>query len=266
MTLDRRTLLAFFASSGLGHTLLPGVLWAQIQPGTRKLTIEMVREAARLAGLSWTDQECQELLDSLSSFSRHAEGIDKATLTNASPLPIHFDPRPPGIAEPPLPPAVFRLDAPPRLRRPQNLEALAFWPLTHLAQLVQSRQVTSVELTRMYLDRLARYNGQLNCVVTITDARALAEAAAADKAIAAGKYLGVLHGIPYGVKDIIAAVGYPTRWGAPHLDRQTFDEDAAVVQRLHAAGAVLVAKLTTGEMAFGDQWAGGRTNNPWNLL
>lgn len=96
MTLDRRTLLAFFASSGLGHTLLPGVLWAQIQPGTRKLTVEMVREAARLAGLAWTDQECQELLDSLSSFSRHAEGIDKPTLTNASPLPIHFDPRGPG--------------------------------------------------------------------------------------------------------------------------------------------------------------------------
>lgn len=263
--LDRRTILAFFAATGAANTLLPGALWAQIQPGTRKLTIEMVREAARLAGLSWADQECQELLDALSSFSRHAEGIDKPALTNASPLPIHFDPRPHGISERPLPPAALRLDTAPQLRRPQNLEALAFWPLTHLAQLVQSRQVTSVELTRMYLDRLARYNGQLNCVVTITDARALAEAAAADRAIAAGTYLGILHGIPYGVKDIIAAKGYPTRWGAPHLDRQTFDEDATVVQRLHAAGAVLVAKLTTGEMAFGDQWAGGRTNNPWNL-
>jgi Asp-tRNA(Asn)/Glu-tRNA(Gln) amidotransferase A subunit family amidase len=105
----------------------------------------------------------------------------------------------------------------------------------------------------------------LNCAVTITEARALAEAAAADRALASGKYLGVLHGIPYGVKDIIAAKGYPTRWGAPHLDGQTFDDDATVVQRLQAAGAVLVAKLTTGEMAFGDQWAGGRTNNPWNL-
>ena len=264
--LDRRTILAFFAATGAANGLLPGALWAQIQPGTRKLTVEMVREAARLAGLTWTDQECQELLDSLSSFSRHAEGIDKATLTNASPLPIHFDPRPHGIAQPPLPPAAFRLDAPPRLRRPQNLEALAFWPLTHLADLLRSRQVTSIELTTMYLNRLARYNGQLNCVVTTTGTRALAEAAAADKAMAAGKYLGILHGIPYGVKDIIAAKGYPTRWGAPHLDRQTFDEDATVVQRLHAAGAVLVAKLTTGEMAFGDQWAGGRTNNPVESL
>ena len=79
--LDRRTLLAFFAATGAANSLLPGTLWAQIQPGTRKLTIEMVREAAALAGLSWTDQECQELLDALSSFSRHAEGIDKATLT-----------------------------------------------------------------------------------------------------------------------------------------------------------------------------------------
>lgn len=93
----------------------------------------------------------------------------------------------------------------------------------------------------------------------------MTEAAAADQAIAAGQYRGVLHGVPYGVKDIVAAKGYPTRWGAPPLERQTFDDDAAVVERLHQAGAVLVAKLTTGEMAFGDQWAGGRTNNPWNL-
>lgn len=263
--LNRRTLIAFFATTGVANTLLPGVLWGQIQPGTRKLTTEMVREAARLAGLDWTDQECAELLDALSSFSRHAEGIDKPALTNASPLPIHFDPRPPGLAETPQPPTVFRLATAPRLRRPQNLEALAFWPLTHLAQLLRARQVTSVELTKMYLGRLARYNGQLNCVVTVTEARALAEAADADSALASGKYRGILHGIPYGVKDIIAAKGYPTRWGAPHLDRQTFDEDATIVQRLTAAGAVLVAKLTTGEMAFGDQWAGGRTNNPWNL-
>jgi Asp-tRNA(Asn)/Glu-tRNA(Gln) amidotransferase A subunit family amidase len=262
---DRRAFIACVAATGAANTLLPGILWGQIQPGTRRLTLEMVRESARLAGLSWTDQECQELLDALSSFSRHAEGIDKPTLTNASPLPIHFDPRPPGLAQRPLPALVFRVDAAPRLRRPQNLESVAFWPLTHLAHLVQSRQVRSVELTRMYLDRLARYNGQLNCVVTITEARALAEAKAADGAIASGKYRGMLHGIPYGVKDIIAAAGYPTRWGAPHLDQQTFDQDAAVVQRLNAAGAVLVAKLTTGEMAFGDQWAGGRTNNPWNL-
>jgi Asp-tRNA(Asn)/Glu-tRNA(Gln) amidotransferase A subunit family amidase len=263
--MHRRTLLAFLAASSIADSALPATLWAQIQPGTRQLTLEMVREAARLAGLTWTDEECRELLDSLSSFARHAEGIEKASLTNASPLPLHFDPRPPGVAPAPLPASTFRLEPAPRVRRPENLERVAFWPLTHLAALLRTRQVTAVELTRMYLDRLARYNGQLNCVASLTEARALAEAAAADKAMASGTYLGTLHGIPYGVKDIIAAAGYPTRWGAPHLDQQAFADDATVVKRLGAAGAVLVAKLTTGEMAFGDQWAGGRTNNPWNL-
>lgn len=262
--LDRRALLAFFATTGLGSTLLPGVLWAQMQPGTKQVTLEMVRESARLAGLEWTDEECQDLVDSLSSLARGAEGIDKPNLTNASPLPLHFDPHPPGTAPRSLPAAGFRPSPVPRIQRPQNLEAAAFWPLTHLARLLQSRQVTAVELTTMYLARLKRYNSQLNCVVQVTEERALAEAAAADTAIAAGKYRGVLHGIPYGVKDIVAASGYPTRWGAPSLERQTFDHDATVIARLHQAGAVLVAKLTTGELAFGDQWAGGRTNNPWN--
>lgn len=148
--LDRRALLAFFATTGFGHTLLPGVLWAQMQPGTKKITLEMVRESARLAGLEWTDEECQDLVDSLSSLARGAEGIDKPTLTNASPLPMHFDPNPPGIAPQPLPPAAFRIEPAPRVRRPQNLEAVAFWPVTHLAHLLHSRQVTAVELSTMY--------------------------------------------------------------------------------------------------------------------
>ncbi len=261
--MDRRAFVAAFATTGLSTTLLPGVLWAQMQPGTQTVTLAMVRESARLAGLVWTDEECQELADSLSSLARGAEGIDKPTLTNASPLPLHFNPNPTGVARSAPPPSTFRIDPAPRLRRPANLEAAAFWPITHLGHLLRSRQVTSVELTRMYLARLKRHNGELNCVAALLEERGLAEAAAADKEIAAGRYRGVLHGIPYGVKDIIAAHGAPTRWGAPPLERQTFDEDATVVRRLYEAGAVLVAKLTTGEMAFGDQWAGGRTNNPW---
>jgi Asp-tRNA(Asn)/Glu-tRNA(Gln) amidotransferase A subunit family amidase len=134
-----------------------------------------------------------------------------------------------------------------------------------LSELVRTRQVSSVDLTRMYLSRLTRHNAALNCVASLTEERALREAAAADTEIDAGKYRGPLHGVPYGVKDIIAARGYPTRWGAAPLERQEFDADATVVERLHEAGAVLVAKLTTGELAFGDQWSGGRTNNPWNL-
>ncbi len=260
---DRRRFLTACSALGLGSTLLPGVLWAQIQPGTTAIAVETVREAAKLAGLTWTDDECRELTESLSSLLTAVERIDKDTLTNASPLPVHFNPRPPGVPTP-LPSGTFRPPAAPRLTRPRQLEDVAFWPLTHLAALVRTRQVTATELTRLYLDRLTRHNGVLNCVATLTETRALAEAAAADAEIAAGRYRGVLHGLPYGVKDIIAATGAPTSWGAPPLTRQSFDEDATVVRRLHAAGAVLVAKLTTGELAFGDQWAGGRTNNPWN--
>ena len=261
--LDRRAFLAAFATTGLSSTLLPGILWAQIQPGTRTITIEMIRESARLAALTMSDEEAQGLASSLSSLSKHAEQIDKPSLTNASPLPLHFDPRPPGVNLG-APRGSFRAEPVSPVRRPPNLEAVAFWRVTHLAELLRTRAVTSTALTTMYLERLKRHNPQLNCVASLTEERAMREAAEADKEIAAGKDRGVLHGVPYGVKDIIAAAGYPTRWGAKPLEQQTFADDATVVQRLRAAGAVLVAKLTTGELAFGDQWAGGRTKNPWN--
>jgi Asp-tRNA(Asn)/Glu-tRNA(Gln) amidotransferase A subunit family amidase len=260
---DRRSFVALFAMSA-GAPLLPDVLPAQIQPGTLKLAAVRIREAAALAGLAWTEAEAQDVADALSSFARHAEQIDKDGLTNRSPLPIHFDPRPPGVSVP-LPRPAFRPPAAPRVRRPANLEDAAFWSVTQLAQLMRARQVTATELTQMYLARLKRHNVALNCVVTVTEARALEEARQADRELANGTYRGLLHGLPYGVKDIIAARGYPTTWGAPPLEQQTFDEDAAVVQKLRAAGAVLVAKLSTGEFAFGDQWARGRTNNPWNV-
>jgi Asp-tRNA(Asn)/Glu-tRNA(Gln) amidotransferase A subunit family amidase len=262
--MQRRDFLNYCRSAGLATTLFPGVLWAQIQPGTKKITLEMVRESARLAGLDWTDADCQDVTDSLSSLARGAEGINKSTLTNASPLPIHFNPNPSGVAPPKAPAPVFRIEPTPQVKRPANLEEAAFWPVTHLAQLLRTKQVTSQELTTMYLARLKRHNGVLNCVAALTEARAMAEAADADRQLRAGRDLGVLHGIPYGVKDIIAATGAPTSWGAAPLASQVFDEDATVVARLRAAGAVLVAKLTTGEFAFGDQWSGGRTNNPWN--
>jgi Asp-tRNA(Asn)/Glu-tRNA(Gln) amidotransferase A subunit family amidase len=262
--MQRRDFLNYCRSAGLATTLFPGVLWAQIQPGTKKITLEMVRESARLAGLEWTDQDCQDVADSLSSLARGAEGINKSTLTNASPLPIHFNPNPLGAPPPAAPAPIFRIELAPQVKRPANLEDAAFWPITHLAHLLHSKQVTSQELTTMYLARLKRHNGVLNCVAALTEERAMTEAADADRQIRAGRDLGLLHGIPYGVKDIIAATGAPTSWGAAPLAAQVFDEDATVVARLRAAGAVLIAKLSTGEFAFGDQWSGGRTNNPWN--
>jgi Asp-tRNA(Asn)/Glu-tRNA(Gln) amidotransferase A subunit family amidase len=259
----RRAFLGYCAFAGLASTAFPAALFAQIKPGTKTIAVGTIREAARLAGLEWSDAQCEDVASSLSSLAGSLELIQKDRLTNASALPFHFDPRPPGINTD-MPAGPTRLPVARRVQRPARFEDVAFWSATDLGQLVRTRQATSVELTRMYLDRLKRHNGALNCVVTLTEARALKEAAAADADVTAGRIRGPLHGVPYGLKDIIAASGAPTTWGAPPLATQTFDEDATVVMRLREGGAVLVAKLSTGEMAFGDQWAKGRTNSPWN--
>jgi len=152
----------------------------------------------------------------------------------------------------------------PALARPARLEDLAFAPVTTLAALVRARRVSSVELTRMYLERLKRHDPTLHCVVTLTEPLALAEAEAADREIAGGRYRGPLHGIPYGIKDLFATKGIPTTWEAQPYASQVFDYDATAVTRLREAGAVLVAKLSTGELAVGDLWFRARTRNPWN--
>lgn len=259
----RRAFLGFCAATGLGGAF-PEILLAQIAPGTAVIDAGTIREAARLAGHDWSEEACREVAESLSSLAASVTRINKDGLTNASPLPLHFDPRPPGEAIP-MPTGALLLPKAPRLTRPSRLSDVAFWPATHLAALIRERQVTSVELTRMYLDRLARHNAELNCVVTVTEARAMMEATAADADLKAGRLRGPLHGVPYGIKDIIAARDTPTTWGAPPGLAEVVDGDATVVSHLREGGAVLVAKLATGEMAFGDQWALGRTNNPWNL-
>src|SRR5208282_3691116 len=125
-------------------------------------------------------------------------------------------------------------------------------------------KVKSVDLTKMYLDRLKRYDSKLHFVITLTEERALAQAKKADEEIARGHYRGPLHGIPWGGKDLLAVKGYPTTWGAGGFESQHFDYDATVVQRLDDAGAILIAKTTLGALAQGDLWFGARTRNPWN--
>jgi Asp-tRNA(Asn)/Glu-tRNA(Gln) amidotransferase A subunit family amidase len=146
-----------------------------------------------------------------------------------------------------------------------NLEELAFLPVTELSELVSRRRVTSSQLTQMYLARLKRYDPVLKCVITLAEDRAIAQARAADAEIARGKYRGPLHGIPWGAKDLLAVKGYKTTWGAGPFKEQVIDQNATVVERLDAAGAVLVAKLTLGELAQGDVWFGGMTKNPWKV-
>jgi len=149
-------------------------------------------------------------------------------------------------------------------RRPARLADLAFEPVTVLAELVASRQVSSTDLTKMYLDRIKRHDATLHCVVTLTEELALSQAADADKEIQSGTYRGPLHGIPYGIKDLFAVKNVLTTWGARPYAEQVFRYDATAVTRMRDAGAVLVAKLSTGELAVGDLWFRDRTRNPWN--
>jgi Asp-tRNA(Asn)/Glu-tRNA(Gln) amidotransferase A subunit family amidase len=148
---------------------------------------------------------------------------------------------------------------------PTSDEEIAFLPAHRLASLIKSRKITSTRLTGIYLERLKRLNPTLLCAVTIMETQGLAEAAQADAEIAAGRYRGALHGIPYGVKDLFNTKGVRTTWGAADFRDRVIDDDAEVVLRLRAAGAVLIAKLSSGLFAQNDQWFGGRTNNPWNL-
>jgi len=142
---------------------------------------------------------------------------------------------------------------------------IAFAPLTHLSAWIQSRQLTSERLTRIYLDRLQRFDPILRCVVTLTGAHAFAQAKQADAEIANGKYRGPLHGIPWGAKDLLDTAGIPTTYGAEPFRHRVPAEDATVVHRLNEAGAVLVAKLSLGSLALNDIWFGGQTMNPWLL-
>jgi Asp-tRNA(Asn)/Glu-tRNA(Gln) amidotransferase A subunit family amidase len=148
---------------------------------------------------------------------------------------------------------------------PDSDDDLAFLPAHRLSALLRARKITATRLTEVYLARLRRLNPTLNCVVTLLESQALAEAGKADAEIGAGRYRGPLHGLPYGLKDLFAVKGTPTTWGVPDFKDRVIDEDAEIVVRLREAGAVLVAKLSTGIFAQNDQWFGGRTNNPWNL-
>lgn len=154
---------------------------------------------------------------------------------------------------------------PAAVTRPADLESLAWASLGELSALVRTRQVSCVELAELFLERLRRHDPQLHCVVTLTPERALARARELDAMLDRDQWLGPLHGIPYGAKDLLAVAGYPTTWGAVPYQDQVIDQTATVVAKLDAAGAVLVAKLTLGALAWGDVWFGGTTRNPWNL-
>lgn len=284
---DRRSFLARCSALGLGSTLLPGVLWAKLADGA-DLTPETVKAAEEIAGVQFDDAERAGLVEALKRQRQQLDALHALPLDNAVPPAVQFDVRVPGkpgaipaAATPAARAMPPRPAAAPRRGPVQQGADLAFQPVTVLSELVRSRQVSCLELTELYLARIARHDPTLKCVVTVTADRARAQARALDAELAAGKWRGPLHGIPWGAKDLLAAKGAPTTWGAGPFRDQVLDYDAEVVKRLDAAGAVLVAKLTLGELAQGDVWfgrgetdatpeerktrTGQRTRNPWNV-
>jgi Asp-tRNA(Asn)/Glu-tRNA(Gln) amidotransferase A subunit family amidase len=262
--LDRRDFMMTFSAVGLGGTLFPGVLWAQAEAqGAEKITKEMIENAAIIAGVPIADEYKEMMLDGLNKQAKGYEEIYKLHIPNSVAPAVLFDPVLPGTtfetARKPL-----RMSTSRNITAPGNVDALAFASVRELAELVRTKKVSSVALTEMYLRRLKKYDPALKFVVTLAEERALAQASKADEEIAAGHYRGPLHGLPWGAKDLLATKNCRTTWGAGGFEKQVIDEDATVVKRLDDAGAVLVAKLTLGALALGDNWFGGVTRNPWN--
>jgi Asp-tRNA(Asn)/Glu-tRNA(Gln) amidotransferase A subunit family amidase len=262
---ERRAFFATCARIGVSSSLFPALVWHELEAQeTRRVTVEMLRAAAAATAAPFDDAELTAMVAAANEHLARYETLRRIRLDNSVAPPLYFNPLLPGM---PVDRAKreFRPAMPRAVARPANLDEIAFWPVGALATLLRTRQVTSVELTEMYLARLKRFNPTLRCAVTLTEDRARDQARNADREIAAGRYRGPLHGIPWGAKDIIAVKGYPTTWGAAPFKDRVLDEDATVVSRLDAAGAVLVAKLATGELALDDRWFGGQTMNPWDV-
>ena len=287
MIFDRRAFLNACTRAGIASPLLPGILYtlaAQAQEGAAggakaaglaKINGEMIDRAAELAGVGpFTAAQKQMMLDGLNGQREAYAEIRALKLENDVPPAFVFHPekaaRPlesnctPKKCSTPGDSGSMDSGIVTIPNAPARIEDLAFATIDQLSNLLWHRKITSLALTQMYLARLKRYDPKLHFVITLTEERAIAQAKKADEEIAAGHYRGPLHGIPWGAKDLLAVKGYPTTWGAGGFEHQVIDEDATVVQRLDAAGAVLVAKLTLGALAMGDKWFGGRTRNPWN--
>ncbi len=222
-----------------------------------------IRHAEKLAGLRFSARERDSLLPDIIDLQKNYETLRKRKLDNGVSPVLVFDPLPRDFKMPLLRKApVFQAQ---ECQLPSNRSDLAFYSVRQLAWLLEHRRITSLELTRFFLERLKKYADTLECVITLTEERALNRARQADREIAAGKYRGLLHGIPYGAKDLLSVKGYKTTWGATPYKEQQLDKDAAVIRRLDEAGAILVAKLTLGALAWGDVWFDGKTRNPWDL-
>jgi Asp-tRNA(Asn)/Glu-tRNA(Gln) amidotransferase A subunit family amidase len=260
---SRRQLLAALGALGIGSTVFQRALIAQAQPAA-SVTPEMVKQAEWIAGLNLSEEDRKTTAQALQRLLGQLQTLRQVKLDNSVAPAVCFNPAPwqtHAAGQPRGSVCPTEQVAP---KRPDSTETLAFLPVSDLAALLRTRQVSSMELTKLYLQRLRQFDPMLHCVVTYTEELALKQAEQADREIAAGRYRGPLHGIPWGAKDLIAYPGYRTTWGAAPFRDQILHTKATVAQRLEDAGAVLVAKLTLGALAMGDKWFGGMTRTPWN--
>ena len=230
-----------------------------------KVTTEQISNAEKLIDIEFTDVERDSLIFQAQNYLLTYKAIHGQKLENVVAPALYFNPSVEKVdfSKKSFKPNVWNI--PNNINMPKNKADLAYYSIPQLASLIKNKKITSVNLTRFFIDRLKKYADTLHCVISLTEDMAMKEAAQADAEIAKGKYRGILHGIPYGVKDLFSVKNTLTTWGATPYKDQKFDVDAAVVQRLRKAGAVLIAKMSMGSLASGDVWFGGITRNPWDL-
>lgn len=231
---------------------------------SRTDTLQLLQQTAALYDLRFTAAEADSMLGNILSYRAIYQRMHRELPKNDLPYPFAFQPAPYGFK---VPAAQQKIDwvIPQNQSLPANRADLAFYSLPQLAALIRGRKITSLELTRFFIGRLRQWGDTLQSVITLTEERALEEARQADAEISRGKYRGLLHGIPYGLKDLFAVKGYRTTWGTTPYKDQVLDVDSYVYTKLKEAGAVLCAKLSLGALAFNNRWFGGETKNPWNL-
>lgn len=261
MTSKSQKYFTLFGISSLAF-VLGSFVTAKLQ--TVPLTAGIVKEAQQIIGVEFSDAQADSMLNNLEEFKVKYGKLRAMNMPNSVVPALNFNPVPIGFVNPDGSNG-FKVSKIPKITLPANRDELAFYTVTQLAELIRTKQISSVELTQFFIARLKKYNGQLFNVITFTEEHALKKAAQADAEIKAGHYRGILHGIPFGAKDLLAQKEYKTTFGAPPYKDQQLAVDAAVITRLEDAGAVLVAKTSLGELAMGDVWFGGKTRNPWDI-
>lgn len=229
-----------------------------------EITPEAIFGAETLIGLEFSQVEKDSMIQNLTNHRNSFERMREQKIENATSPALYFNPLPHGFT-PSQTQVPFDWGLPEMVSLPEKENDIAFLPVTALSVLIKNKQISSERLTTIYLDRIKKYADTLQCLITLMEEEALVQAKKMDAELAAGIYRGPLHGIPYGIKDLLAVKGTKTTWGAMPYKDQVIDETATVVEKLEAAGGVLVGKFTLGALAMGDVWYGGVTKNPWNL-